>query len=454
MAEPFNPYREWLGVTSIEDLPNRYELLGLEPFTADAAQITLAADTAMARVRRVKPGDRAAEWSRILDELARAKQCLLDPGEKEAYDDALRMQASHGMWAKKPPSPATGADETPTARTAVPREPIPDGGRSVWMIPVIACLVVVMLGLAGLLIYKLQRQGDSMAEILQPIGPAQGGAPSRDTATRAPQIHPAVTPTPTNNQPRVAIAHAPQPSALADRYASSQPGPATNRFSRDASRTARPSERTRTAHAPQPPVQSPTPPAVPAIDRTKAEAFARAVEETRAAFAARDLAAARQSLTTATANSQTSDDAVKLERLQLMFDSLTQFWDGVRAAMAQFQQAEELSHRDRQFIVSESGRDHLVLKTAGQVRKFHATELPSWLVMLIADRNFGKDAGSKAIVATFLAVDPYGNRAAARRYWVEAAQAGFDCAKLLPELDEKYPVPEPPTAKPATHPSR
>ena len=89
MAESFNPYREWLGLDATATPPNHYELLELPPGESDLTKISAAADRAMARVRRVRPGAHAGEWGRLLDRIEAVKVCLLDPAAKAAYDQEL-----------------------------------------------------------------------------------------------------------------------------------------------------------------------------------------------------------------------------------------------------------------------------------------------------------------------------------------------------------------------------
>ncbi len=95
MAEPFNPYHEWLGVPALERRPNHYQLLGI-PLFEDAPQvIDNAADRQMAHLRTFQSGSRAADSQRVLNEVAAARICLLKPEFKAAYDAQLRVALSH-----------------------------------------------------------------------------------------------------------------------------------------------------------------------------------------------------------------------------------------------------------------------------------------------------------------------------------------------------------------------
>lgn len=90
VTESFNPYQTWLGLEPSLDRPDLYRLLGLNSLEPDPQRIAAAADRAMSRVRAQRPGGRAAEWARLLDELKAAKKYLTDPSRKADYDAALQ----------------------------------------------------------------------------------------------------------------------------------------------------------------------------------------------------------------------------------------------------------------------------------------------------------------------------------------------------------------------------
>jgi hypothetical protein len=92
MQEEFDPYRKWLGIPAAELPPSHYRLLGLVDFESDPDVIGNAADRCMAHVRTFQSGARAELSQRILNELAQAGNCLLDPQRRQAYDLALRQQ--------------------------------------------------------------------------------------------------------------------------------------------------------------------------------------------------------------------------------------------------------------------------------------------------------------------------------------------------------------------------
>ena len=92
MSEPFDPYRKWLGIPRSDQPANHYRLLGIERFESDPDVIANAADGRMAQVKNFQAGKYAAASQRILNEIATAKVCLLNPDKKIQYDQQLRQR--------------------------------------------------------------------------------------------------------------------------------------------------------------------------------------------------------------------------------------------------------------------------------------------------------------------------------------------------------------------------
>ena len=110
MAKPFDPYHIWLGIPSEEQPPNHYRLLGIMPFESNSDAIQNAADRQMTHLRTFQTGERAEFSQRLLNEVAAAKVCLLNPSKKAAYDAQLkaRLQGISPL-APAPASPAVEA---------------------------------------------------------------------------------------------------------------------------------------------------------------------------------------------------------------------------------------------------------------------------------------------------------------------------------------------------------
>jgi hypothetical protein len=97
MSDSFNGYHVWLGIPPSEQPPNHYRLLGIATFETDLDVIDHAADRQMAHVRTYQSGRNAALSQQLLNELASARVCLLNPRRKSEYDEQLRSKLAVGV---------------------------------------------------------------------------------------------------------------------------------------------------------------------------------------------------------------------------------------------------------------------------------------------------------------------------------------------------------------------
>lgn len=128
MENEFNPYTEWLGIPIDQQPPNHYQLLGLGLLETNAKRIELAAEHRMQSVRRFQTGPRGKHTQQILNEISRAKICLLDPTTKSSYDLQFTDQVNllPGESATLPPaaSPMLGPNMNPAAPHPMPSNPL------------------------------------------------------------------------------------------------------------------------------------------------------------------------------------------------------------------------------------------------------------------------------------------------------------------------------------------
>ncbi len=90
--EDFDPYYQWLAIPEEEQPPNHYRLLGVKEFEPDTNVIAVSADRQMVHVKAQASGRYATQSQKLLNELAKARTCLLDPLRKQEYDDQLRSE--------------------------------------------------------------------------------------------------------------------------------------------------------------------------------------------------------------------------------------------------------------------------------------------------------------------------------------------------------------------------
>ncbi len=144
---PFNPYHKWLGIPAKEQPPSHYRLLGVSPSESDGDVISASADQRMNYLYQFTKGEHAADAQRVMDEIARASMCLLDPIQRKAYDASLRAKSQfHSAPTAMISKPAT----TPIAIDEADTSYKPRGkDRSVlyfWLWNLTLLIAVVVLG--------------------------------------------------------------------------------------------------------------------------------------------------------------------------------------------------------------------------------------------------------------------------------------------------------------------
>lgn len=85
----FDPYRKWLGIPESQRPPTHYQLLGISADEQDREVISAAVVRQSAFVRNFQVGPHSAEATQVLNEIAAAKVCLLDPVKRAEYDRQL-----------------------------------------------------------------------------------------------------------------------------------------------------------------------------------------------------------------------------------------------------------------------------------------------------------------------------------------------------------------------------
>jgi len=226
MSEAFDPYYRWLGIPPKEQPPNYYRLLGLELFEADPALIDSFALRHTSFLRNITDGPHLADAQRLLNELAAARRCLLDPQRKAAYDDDLRAclaavgarrqenrAAEPQPGAKQSVGVAVGWDSVPTGsgRRPNPRWLRPRG----WMATgTIGIAVVLLAVLTAVLVFSRPeppRPARASAGAKRPL--VKAATDSSRTAGRqqtSPRRPPAELDPP---EPALLVAAAPEPPA-------------------------------------------------------------------------------------------------------------------------------------------------------------------------------------------------------------------------------------------------
>ncbi len=160
MADTFDPYRKWLGIPPEEQPPHYYRLLAISAFESDPDVISNAADGRMSQVKSYQAGPHARLSQQILNQIAAAKVCLLDPQKKAAYDRRLRekLQATEFDLSSLAAASSSSADHGYMV-PVIPKKKKPIS----WLAPAIVAGAVVLAGSAAAVVFMLPPQGGQVA---------------------------------------------------------------------------------------------------------------------------------------------------------------------------------------------------------------------------------------------------------------------------------------------------
>lgn len=126
-------------------------------------------------------------------------------------------------------------------------------------------------------------------------------------------------------------------------------------------------------------------------------------------------------------------------RLVKSFQALTMyvegFWQAVREGLQGLETAGELKFGGTVVSVVEVGPSHLLIREAGENRRYSADQLPARVAMAIARHWFDGRPDNKLYLGAFHFVGPPIDVAEAKRLWEEAAAAGVDVEALLALLE-------------------
>jgi len=92
MPAGFDAYYEWLGIRPEQQPPDYYRLLGLDAFESNPSVIENAAKRQRLFVETFCGGSRDDHAQALLNQIAAARACLLDPSQKDGYDASLQSQ--------------------------------------------------------------------------------------------------------------------------------------------------------------------------------------------------------------------------------------------------------------------------------------------------------------------------------------------------------------------------
>ncbi len=122
----FDPYRKWLGIPQECRPPTHYQLLGISPDERDLEVIDAAVLRQSAYVRHFQSGKYGDHATRILNEIAEARICLMDQAKRAAYDAGLNRNPANAAHR----TPPAGADTVAGIPNVAPPQPEPAAAAS------------------------------------------------------------------------------------------------------------------------------------------------------------------------------------------------------------------------------------------------------------------------------------------------------------------------------------
>ncbi len=136
---PFDPYHKWLGIPQREQPAHHYRLLGIPLYEEDPQVVEAAADRQMAFLRKFQSGEHASDALKLLNEVSRARICLLKPDSKAAYDATLRAELND----PEPAAPIEIDTSVTLSASSLWKSPAVLGGAGVALVAVIVVAFLV-----------------------------------------------------------------------------------------------------------------------------------------------------------------------------------------------------------------------------------------------------------------------------------------------------------------------
>ena len=449
MLEIFSPYRDWLKLTSSR--PNFYNLLGLQELETDRDAIDRAAAAVLAKVRKIQPGQQAATWVSLLKEIEQARDCLLDPVEREKYNATLQA--------------VTSPQENSPVNATIVTVPSSEANN---LLPKIAdAIIVAKPNERGLAEASIAEPKPSLPSIRAPRGRTNRksvfynvvrllflstviavgwyGYQNKETvlawvqektakSNTAPEIE---TKEQTNSRDRSAIESAPSKQTIPSTSKSAIPQasekkpikpvvPPTTSGGNNSASIEHPSASTITE------------------EELAAQLKAKQKEFEKAQLAIIQLLRKKQTVKAKEGIEALEDTFTEevfeepIDALVLLHDGVDNFWESVKDRIAQLKAGQTMTLNGHTVVIVEASPKILIIRSFGKNHRFRVDSFPHGLALRFASQQLDKNAASTfVILGAYQYVSPDGSIKQAKAYWKLAMDKGFDATSLL-NLPKKW----------------
>lgn len=186
------------------------------------------------------------------------------------------------------------------------------------------------------------------------------------------------------------------------------------------------------------PLPDPMPDPMPELTPAQVEQVNRHLAQAKQALGRREFAAADTAISEAEQLATSGQPLEKTQRLRELHRYVVEYWDAVEQSLLDLEGKELVLNNTRALVIA-ADANGMTMRYQGRNLTFTKETMPASLVRLIADRWFTKgDPQNKVFIGAFLAVDPEGDPAEARRLWQEAIAARVPVRNLMPVLDDEY----------------
>lgn len=422
MTQATNPYQMWLGL-NVAGRPDCYTLLGLPMYEADTGKIMVAAQNAMARASiPMAPADEPLRQT-LVSEIQLAQNCLLDPAQKQAYDQQLQSYFSVQAAPAQPVQPTVAVAQPVAAPAAVANPPSSsDSSSEINLKSKKASAASSAKSRAKNSAFGLYVGGGALL-LLAAIG---GGAYYVFTEPATPEV--------AQNDPEPQSPTTTEP--IEEETTSDDKGklpPKPNRGNRpDANELANsipglgnPDETL--AGMPAMPEKPPEPQATPADEAQLQSAIAAAWT----GIAKQDLAQASISLDEVRKTPKTDRGKEQFSQIDQFVQDLMAYNRALNEGLNSLRENEELTVGSTSFIVTTVDDNRVVIRFAGQNKGYERGNLPDGLKRAIAkSRLKGEDTVKQRIEASHLLLSSKADIDYVRNLWSQSGADGGALAAL------------------------